>query len=50
MVKIDNANVPALFPPVVAEVIFIQVDKPSNKTIWWLDEVLGFIDTEAYSA
>ena len=48
MVKIDNANVPALFPPVVTEVIFIQVDKPS-KTIWWLDEVLAFIDTEAYS-
>ena len=46
---IDNANVPALFPPVVAEVIFIKVDNPS-KTIWWLDEVLGFIDTEAYSA
>ena len=50
MVKIDNVNVPALFHLVVAEVIFIQVDKPSNKTIWWLDEVLGFIDTEAYSA
>ena len=49
MVKIDNANVPALVLPVVTEAIFIRVDKPS-KTIWWLDEVLAFIDTEAYSA